>query len=329
EQAISEIRRKGAPTQLSLQSLDSFAARVPEEASTLRDLLIYIGAKIASRRFGWESVLWCASTYEKKLGALSCLTEALQDRGVDLDSFTRSRRTARSVSRDGPISARLVTEVYTLLMLHEAACGLVNLPNVLCHYDNYRRGFPRLSDRAVGEYQLKPIVPDFLNHEGLNSGWRHEGVPYKGNIKRHRIRLDGPIGLQLSFRGTPQAVCTLLPVAPSCAMIVQMQGIPGRIYQDENAYNPLPKSDAKPIGARGLIRFKTPHLLTRIGIEFARIIGLTEIAIQSGSNNRWTNFSNADTRFRLDPEKAHQIYDKTAHDFGFTQRADGNWWKSI
>lgn len=141
-----------------------------------------------------------------------------------------------------------------------------------------------------------------------------------GGNKRFSVYLDAPVGIGLMHKGLPAAAAGLLSSA-STLMIYQLQGIQPHIV-DENG---------KEIGrasSRGLMPIDWQRILVNCAGFVASELGLEEICLRSGYNNKWTKKYEGDGKIHLKLEDALAAYDRVAERLGFEQRDDKNWYKA-
>ncbi len=183
-----------------------------------------------------------------------------------------------------------------------------------------------LSEKRLDDYALVPI-------RSVNGSFRPDG-PAEGYHAEsdatiaYSIWLDAPTGFVLNYKGKPNAAVGLARSHQDELTIYQLQGVQAKRLDPEKRYTEEYVTGT--VGARGLATLDWQKVMVDITEELAKQLGISNIGIQSGKNNKWTTiFSANKTEPHLSKEMAVRAYDVPAQRLGFSIGRDGNWHRQI
>ena len=281
--------------------------------SYLRELLLSLPPEKVLKDLGKEVVLWAwvNSTIDDDLqGDFEQVID--NSLGINMELLINARKAVWRDSRTRDF--KQIMNLYTRLNGLETVLPMVPLFELLCTHASKEIMF---SEEKREEYQLQPLMDRKLKkiHTMMYA------IKNKNQEKIFSIYLDAPGAFALCYKNEPQAVAAYTCSTPSTLLIPQLQGINWEFDRSNNI--------KKKRHARGLVHLDWQASLVDIVAYIGRRQGFTQLGIQSGYNNDWTQKYDEKGKVHLPLDVALQKYDAVAERLGFIQREDKNWYKII
>lgn len=269
--------------------------------------------------YGEKTLAWAAAN-ATTLDLAGELKDALADlAGYDKDLFEKARLWCWQKMSMSSKGSDVLAQYAVMDSLMNGALEKVDLTRLL--KDSAKPGV-ELSEKRIADYALIPLRAKEASSrpDGRAKDWDREveaGI-YVG------IWLDAPTGFALTYKGRPNALVAVAASSPDGLMIHQLQGVQALKVDSNKKYSKDYVIGS--ISSRGLAPLDWQKLLVQISEKVANGMGMTQLGIQGGDNNKWTKITcKGETSPHLSKEAAIKAYDVPAERLGLIRGEDGNW----
>jgi hypothetical protein len=296
----------------SSASLDSYF-----EKSALNMILSSFSAEILCSELGEDALLW---TWLNKSRSIFDEDNLIKDieRITGLDSMQIDKISTFTKVRLNTSGVGLFKKNYDANS--KSVGNYIESLNLQEYLKNSTKNNFQFSQKRLNDYSLSALSTQGAQIAGHDINWNY--TTQMAEEKMYIIFLDSLVGLSLNYKDKPNAVIGFYPCDLETIFVEQLQGIRPMKYNSTGC-NTFAGS------SKGLIPgLNWKKLLVDIVFDFAKEIGFSQIAIQSGYNNYWTKPSHFGDPL-LPLENAIKIYDDFAKESGFKKGKYDNWYKEI